>query len=396
MEVYPNPVAPSSPVLSWAALAHKRTALGLPCVQDVGATRLLTSGRMAIGWITRLLGLGPADEVLVPAYHCHSMVAPVEWSGATPVFYRIAEADAAIELDDVRARIGPRTRALIATHYFGFPQHCDALRQLCDTHGIALIEDCAHAFFGAWQNRPLGSFGDYAIASPMKFFPLFDGGCLVSARHALDAVQLRPGGRGLQFKALLSSVEKALYYGRLRPLGHALKPALWLKDVTWAGIKQLSRTHMALHTPSASHGGFDFPADWLEIAISRPSARMLAWADRSRIVERRRAHYRYLAQALAGLPGCRALHPELPEHVVPYVFPLLIEDHARVFPALKRQGVPILRWDALPGAAAAVCPVSARFAQALLQFPCHQELRAPELDWMIERIRAAVLDRTDG
>lgn len=156
----------------------------------------------------RQMGVGTGDEVLVPAYHSPSMVPPVLWCGATPIFYRIG-ADASVDLDDVAAKTGPATRALMVTHYFGFPQDLAAIRAFCDARGLQLLEDCAHCFFGTHQGRPVGSWGDYAIASSMKFFPVYEGGCLVSARHRLDAVKLRPSGPGFEAKAALATLENS-------------------------------------------------------------------------------------------------------------------------------------------------------------------------------------------
>ena len=75
-------------------------------------------------------------------------------------------------------------RAMIVVHYFGLPQPMTAIRRFCDEHRIALIEDCAHALFGQTDDQPIGSTGDYAIASLAKFLPTTDGGCLVGKRRS--------------------------------------------------------------------------------------------------------------------------------------------------------------------------------------------------------------------
>ena len=79
---------PLRPVLSTASFLHR----GHPAVRsivDAGPARLVTSGRVAIALALREMTVGAGDEVLVPAYHCASMIEPVIWSGAQPVFYRI-------------------------------------------------------------------------------------------------------------------------------------------------------------------------------------------------------------------------------------------------------------------------------------------------------------------
>jgi dTDP-4-amino-4,6-dideoxygalactose transaminase len=70
---------------------------------------------------------------------------------------------------------------------------------------------------------------------------------------------------------------------------------------------------------------------------------------------------------------------------------MVVVDPQRVFPTLKNQGVPILRWDQLTaGVDDSVCPVSVKFSRGLLQFPIHEELTTEEMEWMIEQIRSVL------
>jgi dTDP-4-amino-4,6-dideoxygalactose transaminase len=90
------------------------------------------------------------------------------------------------------------------------------------------------------------------------------------------------------------------------------------------------------------------------------------------------------------------LFATLPDGVYPWVFPLVVDDTKRIFKTLKCAGVPIIRfgeylWE---GVDASVCPASVELSQRVLQFPCHQELRAEELDWMIAKITSAL--KTQG
>ncbi len=121
------------------------------------------------------------------------------------------------------AKCGSRTRALIAAHYFGFPQDGRSLRSFCDERGLIFVEDCAHAFFGEFDGGPPGLHGDYAVASTMKFFPIHDGGVLVSARHSLDAVRTRSRGLRFELKSAVNILEQAAEVGRLRSLSGPLR-----------------------------------------------------------------------------------------------------------------------------------------------------------------------------
>ena len=85
------------------------------------------------------------------------------------------------------------------------------------------------------------------------------------------------------------------------------------------------------------------------------------------------------------LPGVKPLFPDLPEGVVPYAFPLLIDASGMGFHLLKMAGIPLLRWEDM---AVTDCAISRDYRIRVLQLPCHQELRAEELDWMIHTVQA--------
>jgi len=377
-----RPHVPLVPVLSLASF--RAAGARPPSVLDAAHVRLVTSGRIALALALRELGVGQGDSVLLPAYHSLSMVPPVLWRGAEPRFYRVDE-HARVDLGDVAALCDASVKVLVATHYFGFPQDLAALRAFCDARGIALVEDCAHAFFGESAGKPLGSHGDYAIASSMKFFPMYEGGVLVSARHALDRVALRTAGKGFEAKVALNTLEYSFRYGRLAAVRALLALPMRAKDALW-------RRHKARHpavattalAPGSSDSDYSFDPRWLDKRSSLFARLLLARVSAGRIVILRRRNYQRLQQALAGLPGCRPLHGALPDGVCPWLFPLLVDDADAVFERVRRRGVPVVRFAETlwPGMDAGRCPHSARLSRQVLAFPCHQELSEAEFDWM--------------
>lgn len=391
---YPKPILPINPIFSWASFGHNHVKT-VPSVLEAGAHCFLTSGRMSIAMALKLMDIHPGDKILLPAYHCSSMIEPVIWTGADYTFYRI-HPDTSIDLDDIECKLESRTRMLMITHYFGFPQSNRLIRDFCDRHNLILLEDCAHAFFGQQDGLPLGSYGDYAIASTMKFFPVFDGGCLISARHSLDQIQLEPAGTVFQIKAVMDSLERMVEYRHSRLAQLFLTFPLYLKNRLWSSIRARSQGEIPVisYTPPASEGGFSFDPVWINKAMSLCSKWIMQRASQKWIIEQRRKNFLRLLEALGTLPHCRPLHTDLPESVVPYVFPLWVEKPEIVFPELKRKRVPTLRWDFLADTIdAAICPVSADWALKLLQFPCHQELHPEELEWMITQIRETLLQQ---
>lgn len=384
-----RPLVPIAPVLSSASFRHAG-AQPVRSVLDAGATRLVTSGRVAIALALREIGVGPGDRVLVPAWHSPSMIPPVLWRGATPVFYRIGP-DGAADLADIAAKANG-ARVLMATHYFGFHQDLAALRALCDARGLALLEDCAHAFIGEYGGRPLGSFGDYAIASSMKFFPIYEGGVLVSARAPLDVVALRSAGPGFEAKVALNSLERGFAYGRLPVVRAALWLPLKLKGAAWRLLKARRPAGAPALAPDSSDSSFDFDPRWLDKRSSLFARAMLRLASPGRIAALRRAHYLRLDEALRTLPGLRPLFASLPDGVCPWVYPLVAEDPDTLAARLGAAGVPVTRFGRplWQGVDAATCPNAAMLSHSVLALPCHQELRPQELDWLIAAVRKVV------
>lgn len=136
----------------------------------------------------RGLGIGPGDEVIVPGYTFVATIASVIHVGATPV---LAEIDESLTIDpeDVRRKITPRTRAVIAVHMLGTPADLPTLRAIADEHGIALVEDVAQACGGAHSGRALGSWGSFGAFSfnVYKVLTCGDGGALVTDDPALHS-----------------------------------------------------------------------------------------------------------------------------------------------------------------------------------------------------------------
>jgi dTDP-4-amino-4,6-dideoxygalactose transaminase len=165
-----------------------------------------------------------------------------------------------------------------------------------------------------------------------------------------------------------------------------------LKTLIWSCIKAHAPARARPLAPGSSEGGFGFDPDWLDKRASVCTRLLLRAVSRRRMGALRRAHYLRMRDALADLPGCRPLFAGLPDGVYPWVFPLWVDDPAPLFQALKTAAVPVLRFGEFlsPAVTADTCAHSVALSRHVLQFPCHQELRAAELDWLIAQIRSAV------
>ncbi|MBR6555884.1 MAG: aminotransferase class V-fold PLP-dependent enzyme, partial [Clostridia bacterium] len=124
----------------------------------------MTSGHAALVAGLVALGIGPGDEVIVPAYTYISTAMAVVSAGAMPV---IAEVDETLTIDpeDVRRHITPHTKAVIPVHIQGFPCNMDAIMEIAGEYGIAVLEDACQADGGAYKGKRLGTIGNAGTLS---------------------------------------------------------------------------------------------------------------------------------------------------------------------------------------------------------------------------------------
>ena len=132
------------------------------------------------------MGIGPGDEVIVPAYTWISTATAVLAVGAVPV---VAEVDASLTLDpdDARGKVSPRTRAIVAVHMRGAPAAMDRLQELAAERDLMLLEDTAQAAGASFRGRRLGSIGNAGAYSfhIAKVITAGEGGMLVTGDAAL-------------------------------------------------------------------------------------------------------------------------------------------------------------------------------------------------------------------
>jgi dTDP-4-amino-4,6-dideoxygalactose transaminase len=143
--------------------------------------RCTSSATGALLIALRLVGVGPGSEVVLPTLTFAACANVVELLGAVPVLADVDPATGLIDLDCAERLIGTRTRALLAVHLGGRPLDLDRLGELADRHGVAVIEDAAHAIGAAWNGRPIGTHGNPCAFSfhASKNMTTVEGGALV-------------------------------------------------------------------------------------------------------------------------------------------------------------------------------------------------------------------------
>lgn len=141
----------------------------------------VTSGTAALHTALTALGVGPGQEVIIPAYMWVSVAAAVVNLGAIPV---LADIDETFCLDPaaVDKCITPRTSGIIAVHMSGAPANVSAILEIARPRGLFLLEDCAQCAGGSIGGKKVGTFGDMGVFSFQmnKNMTSGEGGCVVT------------------------------------------------------------------------------------------------------------------------------------------------------------------------------------------------------------------------
>lgn len=366
---YPRPFVSMLPVLDVKGVSLSKQTKSIFC--DASAVRL-SSGRVAILHALQCIGVTETDTVLVPAYHCMSMIEPVLWLGARVEFYKV-DKNLCPFIDFQQNGDLHDVKAVIIPHFFGFMQDLTKLCDYFNNLGIAVIEDCAHAFFGERDGKNAGESGDYSITSTVKFFPGTEGGILYSARHALPDLKLTKRPLYQQLKAaknilehcqINNSLKKPSATQQQKPLHDTRKETDELCYISKSKLNYLDPQKISL------------PLSWADSLVLNKTSH--DW-----IVEQRRTNFQYLAGLLKGLNNATLIFPDLLPGTVPYVLPLLIHKPELHFSRLKIAGVPLWRWEEL---IVNDCPISNDYRLKLIQLPIHQSLKTHELEWIAQQL----------
>ena len=258
----------------------------------VGHAVAVSSGTAALHLTCLAVGLGPGDEMIVPGLTFIASASAARFCGAEPVLCEIAGPhDLNIDVDDVRTRIGERTKAVMAVHFCGYPAKVKALRSLCDEHGLVLIEDCAQAITTVVDDQQLA--GTVGHAGCLSFFSkkqlcVGEGGAVITDDEAIAA----------KVRSLRSHAMTSVTWDRHR--GHAES-----YDVVDIGF------NYRIDEPRAALG------------LSR-----LGRLDRD--IEARRRVARAYRHGLAGIPGLELVwSDEQVEDSSHFAFPVLLPDMAQ-------------------------------------------------------------------
>jgi len=375
-----------------------RFPFGSPC------SRYFFSARYALAAGIRSLGVKEGDSVLLPAYTCGVEIDPFLHLGIQPRFYRIG-ADLRTDVEDLAKRLTGEVKAVLVTHFLGFPQPIEEIRGLCDEKKVFLLEDCAHALLSSHKGRDVGTFGDIAIFSLLKTLPVPNGGILVINNESVSCKcgQRMPSRFGALFYLSDLWRQKTNSEGYAAVLFEKLASA-----VMWRGMSAVKLGIAAFRTVTGKMGSalvrpdsFTFSSEVMNWGISPASITLINNTDLHLVKETRRQNFSHLLERLMS-SECRKAFDfpvhSLPDGVCPLFFPLFVEGKGareHFYRSLKKSGIvshpwwdifhPVVPWDEFPEAV--------YLKKTLFGIPIHQDISFKHLDRVVTELEKVARER---
>ncbi len=156
-------------------------------LHNVNHALAVTSCTTGLHLALAAMGIGPGDEVIVPAFTWVATANVVLYCGATPVFCDVDTGTFNIKVEDIAAKITERTKAIIPVHLFGLCADIDGIRSVIPSH-VKILEDAACAAGASYKGRMSGSLGDMAAFSfhPRKSITTGEGGMVTTNNQELN------------------------------------------------------------------------------------------------------------------------------------------------------------------------------------------------------------------
>jgi len=170
------------------------------------------SGRSAIYFTLKALGIKSGDEVLVQAYTCMVVINAIKWTGATPVYIDVND-DFNLSVADLDKKISSTSKVLLVQHTFGLACDMDQVMDVAQKNNIIVVEDCAHAFGTRFNNQLVGTFGDAAILSfgADKVISSVRGGAVIT-NNELISIELKKYQENLPLSKIGKTIQHLMHY----------------------------------------------------------------------------------------------------------------------------------------------------------------------------------------
>jgi len=346
-----------------------------------GRLRLYASARAALYRVVESLNLSSEKVVLLPSYHCGVEVEAVLRAGCEVDFYRI-NPNMTIDFESLLDKINNKTKAILITHFFGFPQNISSLLELCRKKNIFLIEDCAHALYSKFSDGEwLGTKGDFSIFSMRKTIFLPNGGAVRVNRN--DAQIPEKGNKYFEFSFLKNILRSILEYEKNKDGNISVIANKILK--IHEKVKKNDSNNIEINN-NDNRWYYDVPIFDYKNDISAISLFLSGKENYKKIIDVRRRNYLRLIEKLRNKLNDNIIFPKLDEGVCPLCFPLLVKQRDAIVLKMIESGVePFVFGRQLhPRVKENIFPEAKYLSDNILGLPVHQQLSAKDIETISE------------
>lgn len=359
----------------------------VPELLKAGNVRTFYNARAVLFHLARALSQPRRPVILVPAFHCPSVVEPLLRGGAEPRFYRV-DRKLRVDLEDVQSKISGDVCAALFINYFGLPSQFEPLLPELRAREVVAIEDCAHSFLAEAPLRLAGRRADAAIYSFWKLVPSAVGGGLwVRPGVDLRLPMLRsPPLRDSLVRAKDFADEMIDGLDEQSILRQSYAVAMGaVRRLRAVGSRGRASSLASPSAPAATQGEYRFVDRLAHSRLPWLDAQILARADLPRISAARRRNFLRYAEDLQDSRLLSQLPRDLPEQVCPWAYPFVLRDRSMHDRRLRELGVPVWTFGNVlhramdRNALGAAGEDAAFLADNLLCLPVHQMLEETDV-----------------
>jgi len=325
-------IIPRDPVFVPGTLTLRKSP-ELPYPLNAPATYLFGYGRVALCEGLRTLGIKPGDNVLVPDYICNVVISSFNHIGIQTKFYAINR-DLTPDWESVKKKIDRSTRAFLIVNYFGFANDLSWAGKFCKENKIFLIEDNAHGFLSSQGECALGSSGDISIFSFRKTFPMPVGAALV-----------------INNRKLMARVPETAYLqGKSNLIRFLIKSSVHFWQCSSGFLPSNYISNKLREIEQGNDGCEEHNINEYFIKFSKMSGLILKHLNVSFIAGQRRKMYLQWLDIFKRSPNYKAgiVFSGLPDGIVPYVFPVLVDNQKQFILEMWRKKIQCFSWPFLP------------------------------------------------
>jgi dTDP-4-amino-4,6-dideoxygalactose transaminase len=334
--------------------------------------------RVAIFQVCQSLTDRLKKPVLIPGFHCPSVIDPVLAAGCHVKLYRV-NTDLEIDLDHLESLMKKGVSAIIVIHFFGIQSDLRTIVALTERYGGVLIEDWAHAFMNAATKSLPGDRGDIAIYSFYKHVPTCAGGAI---RIINPEIIFSPSMGGIGVLRTLRIIKTLADQIALNAPDGLVRSAYFGLDKARRALRAYRRKHSF---DANSTSLYDFDPALAKARMPWISRWIYGHIERDTMIDRRRRAFEVWNSALRENESLKKVIRRLPQDACPWAYPVLVANRSRYDVQLRSLGVPLFTFgETLHSCIAQSDPLTrsqAEFlANNLLLFSTHQCLTVDQVE----------------